>query len=161
MIKKKSCGISMSLVFWSWNFHGVSHSFVWTFVFSKISKSKVTNLKIPFPCLDFSWNKPINLAMPLKRLHSIVIQAKNGLFQKKKQTEGRWLRIYFFNPLEFLGFLLYPWKFQTKLKTSPLETSQNCVTTPSSEILTPKTKTPGNSTWFFLDHPRKFHIVFN
>ena len=35
---------------------------------------------------------------------------------------------------------------------SPLETQQNCVTTPS-EILRPKTKTHGNSTWFFLDHP--------
>ena len=35
---------------------------------------------------------------------------------------------------------------------SPLETQQNCVTTPS-EILRPKTKTHGSSTWFFLDHP--------
>ena len=29
--------------------------------------------------------------------------------------EGEWLGTYFFeNPLEFLGFLLYPWKFQIK-----------------------------------------------
>ena len=29
------------------------------------------------------------------------------------------------------------------------------------EIPRPKTKTPGNSTWFFLGHPWKFHFVFN
>ena len=29
------------------------------------------------------------------------------------------------------------------------------------EILRPKPKTPGNSTLFFLGHPRKYHFVFN
>ena len=29
-----------------------------------------------------------------------------------------------------------------------------------SEILRPTTKTPGNSTWFFLDHPCKLPIIF-
>ena len=33
----------------------------------------------------------------------------------EKARQGRELKTYFFEtPLEFLGFLLYPWKFQTK-----------------------------------------------
>ena len=29
------------------------------------------------------------------------------------------------------------------------------------EISKPKTNTPGNRTWFFLDHPWKFHLLFD
>ena len=53
-------------------------------------------------------------------------------------------------PQEFLGFLLYPWKFQTK-QSLTLETPQNCIH--SSEILRLKTKIPGDFTWFFLITP--------
>ena len=54
------------------------------------------------------------------------------------------------SPPEFLGFLLCPWKFQTK-QDFTLETPQNCVTIHPSEILKPKTKTPGNSTLYLIN----------
>ena len=82
-----------------------------------------------------------------------------GLFQKKKNRQGGFegggvgVEDIFFEPpppSEFLGLLLYPWKFQ-KNKASPLETPQNCVTVHPSEILKPKTKTPGNSTLFLIN----------
>ena len=46
-----------------------------------------------------------------------------GLFQKNKQTGSEPPA-----PLEFLGFLVYFWKFWTKQGLSPLESPQNCVT---------------------------------
>ena len=50
----------------------------------------------------------------------------NGLFQKKTRGE---LRIYFFeSPLEFLGFLLYPRKFQTKKGFTPRNSTKLCYT---------------------------------
>ena len=55
--------------------------------------------------------------------------------------------------LEFLGFPFYSRKFQKKRSFTP-ETPQNCVTrVHHSELLRPKTKTPGNSIWFFLSWP--------
>ena len=55
--------------------------------------------------------------------------------------------------LEFLGFPFYSRKFQKKRSFTP-ETPQNCVTrVHRSELLRPKTKTPGNSIWFFLSWP--------
>ena len=57
--------------------------------------------------------------------------------------------------------LLYftPWKFQVKQTFTPWNSTKLLH---SSEILRYKTKSPGNFTWFFLDHPcNKFHIVFN
>ena len=43
----------------------------------------------------------------------LVVMLKNGLFQEKTKWGG--LRIYLFEPpLEFMIFLLYPWKFQIK-----------------------------------------------
>ena len=51
----------------------------------------------------------------------------NGLFQKKKnKQEGTY---FFENPLEFLAFLLYPWKFQIK---------QSFTTINSTKLLHPK-----------------------
>ena len=38
--------------------------------------------------------------------------------------------------LESLVFLLFPWKFQTQKKASPIETPQNCVT-PLRNCVTP------------------------
>ena len=51
VFKRDSCRISMGLGFWPWNFQGC-HTILqnfqgWKLVFSRISKGKVTNLKIP------------------------------------------------------------------------------------------------------------------
>ena len=87
-------------------------------------------------------------------------------FATSKQTVdcSRKKTCFFENPWGFLGFSL-SLKIPEKNKASPLEAPQNCVTpVHPSEILRPKAKTPGNSTWFFLDHPwkfQKFQVVFN
>ena len=67
---------------------------------------------------------------------------------EKKNKQGR-LRLYFFEnpPWNFLSFYLTP--EISRQKAQPLDISQNCV------------KSLGNSTLFFLGHPRKFHFVFN
>ena len=72
------------------------------------------------------------------------------------------------NMLEFQGLLLYPWKFQTKHKASPLETSQNCVTHLGNLKTGLKPRPlipydflliiPGNST-LFLINPWKIHLL--
>ena len=47
---------------------------------------------------------------------------------RKKPNRGNWGHTFLKKPcLEFLGFLLYPWKFQIKQNIHP-ETPQNCVT---------------------------------
>ena len=63
-------------------------------------------------------------------------ELSNGLFQKKNK-EGR-LRTYLL-PLDFLNFLLYPWKFQTKQGLTPRNSTKFCYIHPS-EILRPETK---------------------
>ena len=90
----------------------------------------------------------------------------NWLFQKKnKQGE---LRTHFFEKsLEFLGFLLYSWKFQTKASTLEILEIRTFIIL---EIFRPKTKNPGNSTLFFLItlgnsilfliNSWKFHLLF-
>ena len=50
--------------------------------------------------------------------------------------------------LEIPDKTLHTWKLQ-KIVLHP------------SEIIGPKTKTPGNSAQFFLDHPWRFDAVFN
>ena len=77
LIKKQSCGIShgswfLVLEFPSVVVHTILWNFLrWSFVFSRISKDKVTNLKIPGffgkrilqpPVWIFYWNSPIILA---------------------------------------------------------------------------------------------------
>ena len=80
LIKKQSCGIShgswfLVLEFPSVVVHTILWNFLrWSFVFSRISKDKVTNLKIPgifwkkyvstTPVWIFFWNSPIILAKP-------------------------------------------------------------------------------------------------
>ena len=79
--------------------------------------------------------------------------------RKNQNREGGVENSYTFfkTPLEFFIFLLLeipdktklnPWIFH-KIVLDPLE------------IPRLKTKTPGNSTLFFLDHPWKSHFVFN
>ena len=80
-----------------------------------------------------------------------------GLFQKKSKRGG----ILLWAPtLEFLGFLFYPWKFQTKQSFIHHQKLHKIVLH-HLEILRAKTKTPGYSAWFFLNYPWKFHVVFN
>ena len=92
------------------------------------------------------------------------------------------LRIYFLEPpspqLEFLDFLLYPWKFQTKQGFTPRNSTKLCYTPWKIQGLNLRplenshdffSITPGNSmsfiinTWkiclLFLQYPWKFHIL--
>ena len=78
---------------------------------------------------------------------------------EKSKQEG--LRIYFFENLPGIYFLLYPWKFQAKHSSTPGIPQNSGLCLEPLEISRPKTKTPGNSTLFFLGHPWKFHFVFN
>ena len=71
------------------------------------------------------------------------------------------------SPLEFLVFLLHPWKNPDKTRLQPEKLHKQFFH--SLEILRRKTKTPGNSTLFltnpwkihlsFLQYPWKFHIL--
>ena len=71
---------------------------------------------------------------------------KKGLIQK---VDGNWAVLenqtdgFLKRPLEFLAFLLYPWKFQAKQSFTPRSSTKLLH---FSEILRPKTKTPENST---------------
>ena len=72
--RKTDSGISLSLGFWRWNFqngyrpHNLQNFQRWKLVFFRISKDKVTNLKIPGfffikvypqpPLFGFFWNSP-------------------------------------------------------------------------------------------------------
>ena len=91
-----------------------------------------------------------------------------GIFQKKNK-KGE-LRTYFSetSPLELLGFLLYPWKFQTKQSFTPRNSTKLCYTPQKFQDLKPKPLgiphdfifiTPGNSMLFFIN-PWKFHLLF-
>ena len=81
-----------------------------------------------------------------------------GLFQKKSKRAG--LRTYFFekDPQNFKNLLLYTWKSQKKIKLQPWKFYK--IVLHPLEFPRSKTKTHGNSTWFFLDHPGKFHFFF-
>ena len=77
------------------------------------------------------------------------------LFQKKNR--GIEDTLFLKTPVEYFIFLpmkipektkLHPWKFY-KIVLDPLKFPR------------PKTKSPGNSTLFFLDQPCKFQFVFN
>ena len=64
-------------------------------------------------------------------------------------------------PLDFVIFLPYPWKFQTRQSSTPGNSTKLCVGS-IREIPKPKIKTPapGNSTsLFFLGHLWKFHLI--
>ena len=62
--------------------------------------------------------------------------------------------------LDILDLSFYSWKILRRHNfTFGYPFSQSCVA--SLEIPVRRTKTYGNSTWFFLDHCWKFHIFFN
>ena len=96
----------------------------------------------------------------LKKVPSPEIE--NKLFQQKKSKQLRfWEHTFLKKTLEFLDLLLYPLKFSRENKASSPESSQNFVIWwHPLEIPMPKTKTHGNSSWFFLDHPWKFPTSF-
>ena len=68
---------------------------------------------------------------------------------------GRWReQTYFFeNPLEFLGFFIYPWKLQTKQSFIPRNSTKLYVTF----LLRPKAL---EIPQFFLDHHWKYYVAF-
>ena len=92
---------------------------------------------------------------------------KIGLSQKKTNREGRLRTQFFEKSLEFLGFLLY--SLEIPHKFAPGNSVKLCFTLwkfhKAIKILRKfqdqKPKTPGNSTYFFLDRPWKFFFIFN
>ena len=58
--------------------------------------------------------------------------------------------------LELLDVWLYSWKTYELLL---LQILKNCVTPFGENFKRSKTKTHGNSTWFFCEHPWKFHFL--
>ena len=84
-----------------------------------------------------------------------------------RKNPNRWggrgrLRIYFFEPPlppGILYFFTLPLEIPNKTKLNPWIFHK--IVLDSLAIPTPKAKTPGNSTLFFLGHPWKFHFVFN
>ena len=128
-----------------------------------------------------TWKKKCNLSLSLKNhisfwvfimryivcvFHIFVDTVKSllghglvlGCSRKKKKT-GRVEEILFENAPEIFRCYTLPleipdktrlhlWKIH-KIVLRPLET------------LRPKAKNPGKFSWFFLDHPWKFHVAFN
>ena len=82
-----------------------------------------------------------------------------ALFQKKKTEGGRggrggrggWEHTFLETPPGISRFFILPLESPDKIKF--LETAQNCYNPWKFQDLKPRT--PGNSTWFFLDHPWK------
>ena len=79
-------------------------------------------------------------------------------YSRKKTNRGGWGYTFLKIPLEVFIFFTWLLKFPDK-KLNPW-IFHKIVLNPW-EIPRPKAKTPGNSTLFFLGHPRKFHFVFN
>ena len=75
----------------------------------------------------------------------------NGLFQKKTKW-GIEDILSWKPPLEFLGFLFYPWKFQKKQSFTP-ETPQNCVTPLGTFKVQNQVPWKFHMTFFFLVTP--------
>ena len=84
-------------------------------------------------------------------------QLKTNIPQKI-QTGG--LMIYFYeNPPGIFHFFTLPMEIPDKTKLNPSILHKLVLN--HLEIPRPKTKSSGNSTLFFINHPWKFHFVFN
>ena len=84
-------------------------------------------------------------------------QLKTNIPQKI-QTGG--LMIYFYeNPPGIFHFFTLAMEIPDKTKLNPSILHKLVLN--HLEIPRPKTKSPGNSTLFFINHPWKFHFVFN
>ena len=101
----------------------------------------------PSPSLNTIW----------KTLHAV--SKVNAMKKKWKRTckEQMWWKK---TPgiFRIFAFLLYLWKFQTKQGFT--SGSSTKVVLHPFEILRPKTKTPGSSTWFFFWSPLEISHCF-
>ena len=122
-------------------------------------------LRSPFISRKRLYSTSPMLALFLQKQFSNVLPfffratTQHWAIPEKKHKKGG-LRTYFFekHPGIFrfftlpLGILdkkeLHPWTF-CEVVWHPLE------------ILRPKSKTPRNSTWYFLGHPLEFRLIFN
>ena len=78
--------------------------------------------------------------------------------EKKNKEAG--LRTYFFEKTPgFCRFFTLPLEIPDRTRLHPCKLHK--IVLHPSEILRPKMKAPGNSTWLFLDHSQKFLVVFN
>ena len=90
----------------------------------------------------------------------LILVCHMGLFQKISKQEGGGVEdILFWNPPGIFHFFTWPLKFPDKTKLNPWIFHK--IVLDPLEILRPKTKTPGNSTLFFLGQPWTFHFIFN
>ena len=114
-----------------------------------------------FSCAEtFLWQKQLIPAPFYLKSFLLLLNYLStiGLFQKKsKQGE---LRIYFFeNPPGIFHFFTLPLEIRDKIKLNHWIFHK--IVLDLLGIPIPKTKTPGNSTLFFLSHPWKFYFIFN
>ena len=79
---------------------------------------------------------------------------------EKKRNKGVWGHTILKVLLEFLGFLLYPWKFRTKQSFTPRSSTKLCYTPQKLQVLKPRPLgilnnflliTPGSSTLFLIN----------
>ena len=83
-----------------------------------------------------------------------------GAISRKNPNRGEVLKIHFFEkPPGIFYFFTLTLEIPEKTKLNPWIFHK--IVLDPLEIPRPKTKTPGNSTLFFLGHPWKFHFVFN
>ena len=89
-------------------------------------------------------------------------------YSRKKSIQGGWGQTFLETPWNFLGFLLYPWKYQTKQSFTPRNSTKLCYTPQKLYGLKPRPLEipyefflipPGNSTLFLIS-PWKFYLLF-
>ena len=129
--------------------------------------SLTTNIELPSYKIEPT---PTESSAGRTLIYIAIIKVPIGLFQEKtKEGGGAGLRTYFFeHPLEFLGFLLYPWKFQKKQRFTLRKSTKLCYTPRKFQGLKLRPLEiphdfflidPGNSA-LFLINPCNFHSLF-
>ena len=82
----------------------------------------------------------------------------NWAIPGKIQTECIEDILFWKRPLEFLDLSLYPWKFQTKWRFTPGNSTKSCYTHWNFQGQKPRPMEIPH--YFFLDHAWKFHFFF-
>ena len=98
------------------------------------------------------------LWLVLRALKKLEVLVEDPLgYSKKKQTgKGGWGHTFLKPPKEFLGVLVYPWKFQTKQGFTSGNSTKFCYTPRKLYALKPR---PLEILRFFLDHSWKSQFL--
>ena len=121
----------------------------------KFMNSQPKFMKARARCINCNERSSLNRSWWNGRQH-VKICSVFG-YSRKKPNRGGWGHTFLKLLWNFEFFNFTPGNSRPN-KVSPLENPQ--IMLDPLEISRPETKTPGNSTLFFLGQPRKFH-VFN